>query len=1021
MKTRLVSLCAVCAATAAVAKTLVWEVSSPRPAVKEFAAYQGETVRFDMRYSGAMTNVAPGEIYYQTNGMGQAWWRADGLVFHPTNDVGAANYRLFVRSTDPEGVDYTASAILRMLPSPGFTPNALELPVKVLDFAEIEALNAPWPEEIASATNALSASLSSLVSLSSLAATNYTDSAIAGIAASIPEVAIPGTNAVLAGKAADARFVGIELAKTVTSVDGVTPDETGDVTLGAVFVGPNNEVDVGERKEGTATGDRSVVMGQNATASAANTVAEGSGTSATAQNAHAEGYGSAATNNNAHAEGWATTAGGHSSHAEGRGTKTLANYAHAEGQNTEAGGACAHAEGHTALAYGNYSHAEGAHTQTSNLYEHAQGNYNKSNPGTIDSIGIGDSTTRRNATEVMQDGKVYVYGVGGYDGTNPGAAQDVATATASAATAATNYTDSATNSLAVGLVEYIESPETVRTNYYTGVSRDTGLRDGKMILYHNQTQATAAWTLDLTLADGTKTGPKPVRMYGTTAATTYYGAHNIIKLVYRDGAWYASDYFVNNTNYYDRNQVTFVLLAEEITRNAICCGTTNGYRKVAAGVSFDLSYPLLYTIDTSTKAAGSKLNTYYSNFSTVDVRCTVSGFASRRGAALFLLGSIEGDTFTVGETPFSYEPVRPCIPLGWFNANADNSFCFLPGPVWREDVENLASDVEGLREEIAPAVAAYPRVYSFINGATNANFVVTNYQLTAEADAARTHFDQADPDLDFSAVPASLRLEDASSGTNRVVVDTRDWTVWYYAQKIGGAIHTAYTNAVETCRAWAGYTATGLENPVPDTLIVDVPNIWLMAGKTFEKHVAGTNSCWVIRSKDAVVPISDSSQSAGGFLELTDAFGEPYIRFNKTESYFVDPPSDGISFVDGEWQILYSTTNRPCGGANAVLQGSTTYPGKAVLKAEDDPDCPATITWTGEAGNWVMHAVPKSALGVVPPKIFFGAVVNVEGQDYIEYLRPMKIPHMLVDGVKIAPQVPQGSGVGATVTWEVVE
>jgi len=274
----------------------------------------------------------------------------------------------------------------------------------------------------------------------------YTSGTLA-LKSDIPEVAIPGTNAVLAGKAADARFVGVELAKMVTSVDGVTPDETGDVTLGAVFVGPSNEVDVGERKEGTATGDRSVVMGQNATASAANTVAEGSGTSATAQNAHAEGYGSAATNNNAHAEGWATTAGGHSSHAEGRGTKTLANYAHAEGQNTVAGGACAHAEGHTALAYGNYSHAEGAHTQTSNLYEHAQGNYNKSNPGTIDSIGIGDSTTRRNATEVMQDGRVYVYGVGGYDGTNPAAAQDVATATAAAANAATNYVNAATNGL----------------------------------------------------------------------------------------------------------------------------------------------------------------------------------------------------------------------------------------------------------------------------------------------------------------------------------------------------------------------------------------------------------------------------------------------------------------------------------------------------------------------------------------------------------------------------------------------
>ena len=38
-----------------------------------------------------------------------------------------------------------------MLPSPGVTPNALPLPAKVLDFAEVEVENAPWPAEIEAA------------------------------------------------------------------------------------------------------------------------------------------------------------------------------------------------------------------------------------------------------------------------------------------------------------------------------------------------------------------------------------------------------------------------------------------------------------------------------------------------------------------------------------------------------------------------------------------------------------------------------------------------------------------------------------------------------------------------------------------------------------------------------------------------------------------------------------------------------------------------------------------------------
>ena len=346
-------------------------------------------------------------------------------------------------------------------------------------------------------------------------------------------------------------------------------------------------------------------------------------------------------------------------------------------------------------------------------------------------------------------------------------------------------------------------------------------------------------------------------------------------------------------------------------------------------------------------------------------------------------------------------------------------------PVWEAEKSGYATaaGLAALEAEARPAINGYSRLYSFVSGATNANFVVTNYQLTAEADAARVHFDPSDPDLDISTIPASLRIEDASSGTNRVVVDTRDFVVWYWAQKIGGAIAEAVSTAVDTCRAWCSFTATGLENPIPDTLVIDVPNIWLMAGKTFEKHVASSNACWVIRSNGVTMPISDNAQSAGGFLELTDAFGTPYIRFNKTESYFVDPAADGIEYdkATGAWLVTYSTASKPKGGANAVIEGSTTYPGKAILKAEDDADCPATITWTGSANNWVMHAVPKPIDGAVPKSMFFGAVVEVQGQDYIEYLRPMSIPHLLVDGVKIAPDIPASHPVGTVVPWKVVQ
>lgn len=126
----------------------------------------------------------------------------------------------------------------------------------------------------------------------------------------------------------------------------------------------------------------------------------------------AEGTFNTASGDGSHAEGIGNTASGHSSHAEG-------------GDNT---------------ASGDLSHAEGVGNTAQNESEHAQGRYNASHKAsntfpsggnTLSSIGFGTaSDDRKNAVETMQDGKTFIYGLGGYDGTNPTAAgvKDLATA-----------------------------------------------------------------------------------------------------------------------------------------------------------------------------------------------------------------------------------------------------------------------------------------------------------------------------------------------------------------------------------------------------------------------------------------------------------------------------------------------------------------------------------------------------------------------------------------------------------------
>ena len=169
--------------------------------------------------------------------------------------------------------------------------------------------------------------------------------------------------------------------------------------------------------------------------------AEGISCISTGLGAHSEGSGSHASGEASHAEGLRCIVNGIASHAEGGDTHASGDYSHAEGGATLASGIGSHTEGYSTIAEGEDSHAEGSFSRASgeashaegyctianNTAEHAEGMYNFSNSGeeggpeakTISSIGIGtDDSDRKNAFEVMQNGDVYINGIGDYDGKN---------------------------------------------------------------------------------------------------------------------------------------------------------------------------------------------------------------------------------------------------------------------------------------------------------------------------------------------------------------------------------------------------------------------------------------------------------------------------------------------------------------------------------------------------------------------------------------------------------------------------
>ena len=148
---------------------------------------------------------------------------------------------------------------------------------------------------------------------------------------------------------------------------------------------------------------------------------------ATGRCSHAEGFATSATQRCAHAEGNQVLAAGNYSHAEGNLTHSMGNGAHAEGLFTYAIGNGSHAEGTATSGIGVSSHVEGISTIAYNTAEHACGQFNISIPesanpkygGSIFTVGVGESTNeRKNAIMVSRTGEVYIYGLGGYDGSS---------------------------------------------------------------------------------------------------------------------------------------------------------------------------------------------------------------------------------------------------------------------------------------------------------------------------------------------------------------------------------------------------------------------------------------------------------------------------------------------------------------------------------------------------------------------------------------------------------------------------
>ncbi len=141
----LTALLAMLTACANAAVPIAWTVETSRLQPVAFDALHGETLELAasfQSYGKPLEITGEAALYYQTNGMGSAWWQIPATVhsnrieavFTPANDPGASRLICFLGGT---ASTYRAAFTLRFANSPGARPNVMPWPSTHAEAAEI--------------------------------------------------------------------------------------------------------------------------------------------------------------------------------------------------------------------------------------------------------------------------------------------------------------------------------------------------------------------------------------------------------------------------------------------------------------------------------------------------------------------------------------------------------------------------------------------------------------------------------------------------------------------------------------------------------------------------------------------------------------------------------------------------------------------------------------------------------------------------------------------------------------------
>lgn len=307
-------------------------------------------------------------------------------------------------------------------------------------------------------------------------------------------------------------------------------------------------------------------------------------------------------------------------------------------------------------------------------------------------------------------------------------------------TKATDWTPAPEDQEALTLssgIEYIAGTQTAATNVWTGVTKETALVAGKTIAYHLPFAGTGtAATLTLTLANGSKTAAIGVKFNSNNSAannvTTHYGAGSVINMTYDGTYWRVAAGYYDTTGIgyarYRTQNPNNIKAAAACTANHIICGTSSGYRNIAANVSFDLNYALMWC-GTDIAANGTGTNNYLT-YNGVNVKTSGTVESVTQYSTVYLKGTVDGKTFKIAASNF----LTCKVPT------SDDGFAYIPLGIAYNTTPNIYFNSSS-------------DVYAFRNGAFQKLDSVAKY-ITAITDSGIRVHAKSNPTQNYAQIDA---------------------------------------------------------------------------------------------------------------------------------------------------------------------------------------------------------------------------------------------------------------------------